>query len=71
MNYYLSSPRKTYSLYFVGETVEGEIVCVEPERPMSQLRAELYAKNILRELGGGHLDAFNNDNDDFLFDVEV
>lgn len=63
--------REKFNFYFVGETVEDEIFCHELDRPMSQLHAELIAKKLLRKLGGGHLDAFDSDTDDFIFDVEV
>lgn len=63
--------RERHNFYFVGENVEGEIFCHEPDSPMSQLHAELTAKQILREMGGGHLDVFDSDTDEFIFDVEV
>lgn len=63
--------REKFNFYFVGETVEGEIFSHELDRPMSQLHAELVAKKFLRELGGGHLDVFDSDTDNFIFDVEV
>lgn len=40
--------RERHNFYFVGENVEGEIFCHEPDSPMSQLHAELTAKQILR-----------------------
>ena len=63
--------RKKYNFYFVGETVDDEFFCYEPDKPMSQLHAEFAAKKVLRDFGGGHLDAFDSDTDNFMFDVEV
>ncbi|MBO6261183.1 MAG: hypothetical protein J6N95_01075 [Bacilli bacterium] len=63
--------REKFNFYFVGETIEDEIFYHEPDHPMSKLHAELAAKKLLRELGGGHLDAFNSDTDEFVFDVEI
>lgn len=63
--------REKYNLYFVGETVEDEFFCHELDKPMSRLHAEFVAKKMLREMGGGHIDVFDSETDDFLFDVEV
>ena len=63
--------RKKYNLYFVGENVDDEFFCHELDRPVSQLHAEFLAKRLLREMGGGHIDVFDSDTDEFIFDVEV
>ena len=38
---------------------------------MTNLYAEFKAKAILRECGGGHIDAWYAETDEFAFDVEV
>lgn len=63
--------REKHNLYFVGETIEDEVFCHELDRPISRLHAEFLAKKMLREMGGGHIDVFDSETDDFLFDVEV
>lgn len=63
--------REKFNFYFIGETIDDELFYHEPDCTMSQLRAEFVAKEKLRELGGGHVDVFNSDTDEFVFDVEV
>lgn len=63
--------RERHNYYFVGENVSDELFCYELDEPVSQLHAELLAKKMLREMGGGHIDVFDNDTDKFMFDVEV
>lgn len=57
--------------YFTGETVDGEFVDADPDRPMTSKEAKEYARQILEDLNGGHLDVFYSDTDKFAFDVEV
>lgn len=57
--------------YFTGETVDGEFVDADPDRPMTKKEAEKYAQQILEDLGGGHLDAWYSETDEFAFDVEI
>lgn len=61
---------KSY-FYFTGETVDGDIIEFETSKAVTQLYAELLAKKELRELGGGHIDAWFSETDEFAFDVEV
>ena len=63
--------RERHNYYFVGENVDDEFFCHELDRPVSQLHAELIAKRMLREMDGGHIDVFDSDTDEFVFDVEV
>jgi len=57
--------------YFTGETVDGEFVDADPDRAMTKREAKKYARQILKDLDGGHLDAFYSETDQFAFDVEV
>ena len=61
---------KSY-FYFTGETIDGDEIFFETEEPVSQLYAEFLANKELRDLGGGHIDAFLSETDEFVFDVEV
>lgn len=63
--------REKFNFYFIGETIDDELFYHEPDCAMSQLHAEFVAKEKLRKLGGGHVDVFNSDTDEFIFDVEV
>lgn len=57
--------------YFTGETVEGEILEFETETPVTRAEAELKAKEVLREVGGGHIDVWYSETDEYAFDVEA
>lgn len=63
--------RERHNYYFVGENVNDEFFCHEVDRPVSRLHAEFLAKKLLREMDGGHIDVFDSDTDEFVFDVEV
>ena len=63
--------RERHNYYFVGETINDEFFCHELDRPVSRLHAEFLAKKMLREMDGGHIDVFDSDTDEFIFDVEV
>jgi len=63
--------REKFNFYFVGETIDDEVFYHELDCAMSQLHAEFVAREKLRELGGGHVDVFNSDTNEFVFDVEV
>lgn len=54
-----------------GETVDGEIIELSWANPMTQLHAEFAAKELLRDLGGGHLDVWFAETGEFAFDVEI
>lgn len=54
-----------------GETIEGEIIEVSFDKPMTLLRAEFEAKKLLRELGGGHLDIWYAETGEFAIDIEI
>lgn len=56
---------------FTGESVGGEYLEFSFDKPMTQLHAEFAAKDMLREFGGGHLDAWFAETGEFAFDVEV
>jgi hypothetical protein len=61
---------KSY-FYFTGETIDGDEIYFETETAVSQLFAEFFAKEELRDLGGGHIDAWFSETGEFAFDVEV
>lgn len=61
---------KSY-FYFTGEDVDGNLIEISWGKPMTNLYAEFKAKEILRECGGGHIDAWYAETDEFAFDVEV
>lgn len=57
--------------YFTGETVDGEFIDAEPEFAITKKDAYAKAYALLKDLGGGHLDAWYSETDEFAFDVEV
>lgn len=57
--------------YLVGETIEDEHVYAETALPFTLEGAEVWARLILEDLGGGHVDVFYSETDEFAFDVEV
>lgn len=57
--------------YLVGETIEDEHVYSETALPFTLEGAEVWARLILEDLGGGHVDVFYSETDEFAFDVEV
>lgn len=61
---------KSY-FYFTGEDVDDNLIEISWGEPMTNLCAEFKAKAILRECGGGHIDAWYAETDEFAFDVEV
>lgn len=61
---------KSY-FYFTGETIDGDLIQFDTEKAITSLHAELLAKKALRELGGGHIDVWYSETDEFAFDVEV
>lgn len=61
---------KSY-FYFTGEDVDGNLIEISWGEPMTNLCAEFKAKAILRECGGGHIDAWYAETDEFAFNVEV
>lgn len=61
---------KSY-FYFTGETIDGDEIYFETDEAVSQLYAEFLAKKELRDLGGGHIDAWFSETDEFAFGVEV
>lgn len=61
---------KSY-FYFTGEDVDGNLIEISWGEPMTNLCAEFKTKAILRECGGGHIDAWYAETDEFAFDVEV
>lgn len=56
---------------FTGEDINGNSIEISWGEPMTDLYAEFKAKAILRECGGGHIDAWYAETDEFAFDVEV
>jgi len=64
-------PRIKSYFYFTGETIDGDIIEFDTPNAITQLHAELLAKKKLRELGGGHIDVFFSETDEFAFDVEI
>lgn len=61
---------KSY-FYFTGEDIDSNLIEISWGKPMTNLCAEFKAKAILRECGGGHIDAWYAETDEFAFDVEV
>lgn len=60
-----------HSYYLVGETIEDEFI--ESFFGGTYEECINHAKEILNDLGGGHIDIFilHNDHDEFIGDVEV
>lgn len=58
---------------FTGEDVEGNYIEGSFSEPMTTLRAEFEIKRILRECGGGHVDVWYAETEEFAFafDVEI
>lgn len=61
---------KSY-FYFTGEDIDGNTLFHETEKPITLLHAEFEAKKLLREVGGGHIDMWYSETDEFAGDVEV
>ena len=61
---------KSY-FYFTGEDIDGNTFFYETEKAITLLHAELEAKKLLREVGGGHIDMWYSETDEFAGDVEV
>lgn len=57
--------------YFTGETIDGDIIEFSTEKAVTVDYAEALAKRTLRTIGGGHLDAWYSETDEFAFDVEI
>lgn len=57
--------------YFTGETVDGDLLELETSKAITEKVAKAMAITELEEWGGGHLDAFFSETDEFAFDVEV
>jgi len=55
--------------YFIGENIDGAEVCGEAEEATLE-ECRQYCKELLEDVGGGHLDIYNQD-DCFIDDVEV
>ena len=57
--------------YFTGETVDGDEIYFETFKAITDEEAQNLATADLAEVGGGHIDAFYAETDEFAFDVEV
>lgn len=57
--------------YFTGETIEGDLIELETADAITEDEAKDYAAKELSFLGGGHIDAFFTETDEFVFDVEI
>ena len=57
--------------YFTGETIDGDLLELETPNAITEKAAKAMAIAELEEWGGGHLDAFFAETDEFAFDVEV
>lgn len=61
---------KSY-FYFTGENIDGDILDVSLAYPMTTQQAKIEAEKELKENGGGHIDVWYSETDEFAFDVEV
>lgn len=66
-----NSNRVRSYFYFTGESIDGDIIAFDTPNAITQLHAEFIAKKALREVGGGHIDIYFSETDEFAFDVEV
>ena len=57
--------------YFTGETVDGDLIDLETVNAITEADAKDYAAKELSYFGGGHIDAFYTETDEFAFDVEI
>lgn len=57
--------------YFTGETVEGEFIEFDTAEALTEAEAKECAAKELSFFGGGHLDVFFGETDEFAFDVEI
>ena len=53
-----------------GETIDGDLIYETPDGTMSIDKVRAYAKDILKQEGGGHIDIFF-EGDEFVENVEV
>ena len=57
--------------YFTGENIDGDLIEGSTSVAMTDENMRDYARAILREYGGGHLDVWYSETDEFAFDMEV
>ena len=57
--------------YFTGEDVDGDEIFFETFKAVTDKEAQNLAIAELNEVGGGHIDAWYSETDEFAFDVEV
>lgn len=57
--------------YFTGETVDGDFIDFDTAEAITEAEAKDFAAKELSFLGGGHLDAYYTETDEFAFDVEI
>lgn len=57
--------------YFTGETVDGDFISFEVFDVCEKKARKMARKELETVYGGGHLDAFYSETDEFAFDVEV
>ena len=55
----------------VGENINGDYLEYLTSTPMTQKGAKKYAEYVLISEGGGHLDCYTSETNEFIFDVEV
>ena len=57
--------------YFTGENIDGDFIEFDTVRAMTDKDAKAFAEGELVEIGGGHIDAFYAETDEFAFNVEI